>query len=202
MPSSSEQHNIQPTQPPLPRVTLQDLERMSDEEFWIYARQRERMRPEQPAYTEYIECKFSTHACLIAFRDLAEVLPPPHRLARLPHMPIWMAGIMAWRGETIAVINLDLYVLGVTQSSTSWAEDSMLLVASQDEITMGLLVPALGATSAIAQEQITPPHASHHFAFTLDSTLVTGVYADVPILTISALLPLLEQQIGMAEYHE
>lgn len=202
MSSSSEQHNIHPRQAPVPGVTVQELERMSDEEFWNYARLREQTRPEPPSHTEYIECKLSTHACLIAFHDLAEILPPPHRLARLPNMPAWMAGIMAWRGETIAVVNLALYLLGAQQSDASWAADSMLLVASQNGIVMGLLVPALGFTSTITQEQIISSNAFRGFAFTLDPDLVTGTHADLPILTISTLLTQLEQQIGVAEYHE
>jgi chemotaxis signal transduction protein len=202
MSSSSEQHNGHSIQTPLPGVTSQELERMNDEEFWNYARQRERMLPEVPSHAEYIECKLSMHACLITFQDLAEVLPPPHRLARLPSMPVWMAGIMAWRGETIAVVNLDLYLLGAKQSRASWAADSMLLVASHGDVVMGLLVPMLGFTSAIALEQIVPYNSSSGVALTLDATLVTGIYADLPILTISTLLLRLVQQIGIAEYHE
>lgn len=202
MSSSSEQHNVRPMPTPLPNVTVQELERMNDEEFWNYARQREQMLPEPPSHAEYIECKLSTHACLIAFQDLAEVLPPPHRLACLPSMPTWMAGIMAWRGETIAVVNLDLYLLGAKQGNAAWAADSMLLVASHDAVVMGLLVPTLGFTSAIALEQIIPYVESSGFALTLDAALVTGIYADLPILTVSTLLIQLAQQIGIADYHE
>ncbi|MGH2479728.1 MAG: chemotaxis protein CheW, partial [Ktedonobacteraceae bacterium] len=187
---------------PLPGVTIQELEQMNDTEFWNYARQRARTIPELSSHAEYIECKLSTHACLITFHDLAEVLPPPHRLARLPGMPAWMAGIMAWRGETIAVVNLDLYLLNSLYNDTSWTAYGMLLVASQADLVMGLLVPALGFTSTIELEQIAPASSLDAFALAHDSPFVTGVYADLPILTIPMLLPRLAQQIGMATDHE
>lgn len=199
--SSSEQQNVD-AQASLPGVAMQELERMSDEEFWNYARQRAHALPELSSHAEYIECKLSTHACLIAFQDLAEVLPPPHRLARLPGMPAWMAGIMAWRGETIAVVNLDLYVSGSQHSDSSWLADSMLLIASCSGMVMGLLVPALGFTATIAFEQIVSPAPTDAFPLASDSTLVMGVYADLPILTISTLLTRLAQQIGMVTEHE
>lgn len=203
MSSSSEQQNVDlDAQAPLPGVTMQELEQMNDEEFWGYARQRARALPELPSHAEYIECKLSTHACLIAFQDLAEVLPPPHRLARLPGMPTWMVGIIAWRGETVAVVNLDLYLPGTRHSDPSWLADGMLLVASQADLVIGLLVPALGFTSTIALEQIVPTGSPNALPLAYDSTLVTGVYADLPILTISTLLPQLAQQIGMAANHE
>lgn len=194
MTSSPEQQNVD-VRAPLPGVTLQELGSMNDEEFWAYARQRARIRPEVPSHAEYIECKLNGHACLIALHNLAEVLPPPHRLARLPGMPAWMVGIMAWRGETIAVVNLDLYLLRAQHYDASWLIDGMLLIASQAELTVGLLVPTLGFTSTIALEQIVSPNAAIGFTPVLDPALVAGVYTDIPVLTISTLLTRLAQHM-------
>lgn len=199
--SSSEQQNVD-VHTPLPGGDIQSLERMSDEEFWNYARQRAWAVPELPSHTEYIECKLSTRACLLAFQDLAEVLPPPHRLARLPGMPSWMVGIMAWRGETIAVVNLDLYLLGKQENTPSWITDGMLLVANQAGLALGLLVPTLGFTSTIALEQIVPPTGPSGFTLAEDPTIITGIYTDLPILNMSTLLTGLARQIGMASYYE
>lgn len=203
MSASSEQHKMHPIQTPLPSVTLQELERMSDEEFWNYARLRERTRPELSSYIEYIECHLTNYTCLIAFQHLAEVMPPPYRLARLPHMPPWMAGMMVWRGAAIAVVNLDLYLGGTKLNDAPWivAED-MLLVAIQGDMVVGLLVPALGSTSAIAPEHVVPLSLSRSVVLTLNPTLVTGMYTEKPILNIPTLLPQLVQQIGMAKHHE
>lgn len=189
------------THTPLPGLNIQSFERMSDEEFWNYARQRASAVPELPPHSEYLECKLSSSGCLIALRDLAEVLPPPHRLARLPSMPIWMVGIMAWRGETIGVVDLDCYLLGSNESTSSQTKEGTLLMASSQDSIFGLLVPALGSTLTIEPEQITafvtpsdPPPSE-------DTDIVEGISADLPILNISALLTRLVQQIRMATYH-
>ena len=178
------------------------LEQMSDEAFWEYARQRAPIQPEVSLRAEYLECKLHDTLCLIALRDLAEVLQSPHRLARLPGMPAWMAGVMAWRGETIAVVNLALYLLPDQEDDISWEADGMLLVAGQAGQALGLLVPALGFTSTIEFEQITVLTTFTGFKREDEAEIVGGSYADLPILKISALLTALVQQIGMAAtYH-
>lgn len=199
--SSSEQQNLD-IRTPLPELNIQALERMSDEEFWDYARQRAQAVPEQLSHAEYLECKLSGSTCLVALYDLAEVLPPPYRLARLPGMPVWMAGIMAWRGETIAVANLDLYLSpSDAADGSSRTSDGILLVVHALGQALGLLVPALGLSMTIEFEQIAPLADSANAALTLDAGIVEGVYADACILNISALLTSLVQQIGMATAH-
>lgn len=200
MSSSSEQ---QPTDNSvsLPELSIQKLERMGEEEFWSYARQRAHIVPESPSRAEYVECKLGSGTCLVALRDLAEVLSPPHRLARLPGMPFWMAGIMAWRGETIAVVNLDVYILPVPTLPFPQVVDSMLLVAHTHNQTLGLLVPALGFTTTIEFEKISAFNGSSNPALAGKASIVEGVYTDIPVLNISALLAELVQQIGMATAH-
>jgi len=188
------------THTPLPGLNIQSFERMSDEEFWNYARQRVNAVPELPAHSEYLECRLSSNGCLVVLRDLAEVLPPPHRLARLPGMPIWMAGIMAWRGETVAVVDLDCYLLG-SRDGGAQTKEGMLLMASSKDSMVGLLVPSLGLTSTIAPELITAFMTSHDPNPADDIEIIEGIYADLPILNICALLTRLVQQIRMATYH-
>ncbi len=186
---------------PLQELQIQNLEQMSDEEFWNYARQRAHILPETPTHAEYLECKLSGQTCLIALRNLAEVLPPPHRLARLPGVPAWMAGIAAWRGETIAVVDLDLYLTfshGVRPAQTA---EGMLLVVHSAGRAIGLLVPAIGLTTTIEFEQISPLAGSPVLERVLDAGIFDGVYMDMPIFTISVLLAALVQQIGMATAH-
>lgn len=174
---------------------------MSEEEFWEYARQRAHAIPELPSRAEYLECKLDRGTCLIALRDLAEVLPPPHRLARLPGMPVWMAGIMAWRGETIAVVSLDAYLRSAHASSLPRAMDGMLLVTHTANRTLGLLVSALGFTTTVEYEKISASPGSPDRGAGEGTGIVEGMYADVPILNMSALLTDLVQQIGMATAH-
>jgi|SRR5579883_3364641 len=195
---SSEQHTD--GAPALPEISIQALERMSEEEFWEYARQRAHAIPELPSHAEYLECKLDKGTCLIALRDLAEVLPPPHRLARLPGMPAWMAGIMAWRGETIAVVSLDAYLWSAHASSPG-AKDGMLLVTQTANRTLGLLVSALGFTTTVEYEHISAAPGPPGRGAGEGAGIVEGMYADVPILNMSALLTTLVQQIGMATAH-
>lgn len=174
---------------------------MSDEEFWNYARQRASAAPELPSHAEYLECRLSDSACLIPLGALAEVLPPPYRLARLPGIPAWMAGIMAWRGETIAVVNLDLYFFSPQSADATRVADGMLLVVHALGQALGLLVPAFGMTTTIELEEIVPLADSTHALLLKDAGIFEGMYAGMPLLNISALLTSLVQQIGMATAH-
>lgn len=186
---------------PLQELNIHDLEQMSDEEFWNYARQRALAVPEQPSHAEYVDCRLSSSTCLVPLGKLAEVLPPPYRLARLPGMPAWMVGIMAWRGETIAVVNLDLYFSPPQSAALPLLTQGILLVVYAEEQALGLLVPALGMTMAVKLEEITPLAASSHVLLAKEAGILEGMYADIPILNISALLASLVQQIGMVTAH-
>jgi len=126
---------------------LQNLEQLSDEEFWDYARQRAQQAPAaQPA--EYLECALSKGYCLIPLAALNEVVLPPHRFAMLPATPEWMPGVVAWRGEVIAVIDLSMHLSGHTVDLSN----SILLIAHHAGIPLGLLVPAIGQTTSIEQD--------------------------------------------------
>ena len=188
-------------QTPVPELNIQDLERMNDEEFWNYARQRAHAVPERSPRAEYLECKLSGNTYLVPLRDLAEVLSPPYRLARLPGMPGWMAGIMAWRGETIAIAHLDLYFFPPQAAPFSQMADGVLLVVHAAGQALGLLVPVLGLTTAIESEEIVPFAASTRVPSVEDVGVFEGLYTDIPILNISALLASMVQQIGMATLH-
>jgi len=100
---------------PLQSLPAYSLEQISDEEFWDYARERANVVSRDSSRAEddqdqYLELKLSSGSCLFPLNAILEVVPPPHRLARLPVIPTWMHGVAAWRGETIAVIDLDLYL--------------------------------------------------------------------------------------------
>ncbi|SRR5258707_718788 len=197
---SSEQQKMD-IRTPLPELNILDLEQMNDEEFWDYARQRARAAPEQPSQAEYLECKLSGGVCLIPLGDLAEVLPPPYRLARLPGMPVWMAGIMAWRGETVAVVNLDLYFLPSQSAEPAQVADGTLLMVHASGQALGLLVPAFGMTMVVDLAEVAPLADPTHVLLAKEAGIFEGMYADVPILNISALLASLVQQIGTATMH-
>jgi chemotaxis signal transduction protein len=183
---------------PLDGLPANDLEQMSDEEFWNYARGRASVVPQNSSQEEdyqdqYLECELSWGNCLIPLNAIVEVVPPPHRFAQLPVTPGWVRGLVSWRGETIAVIDLDLYLRGASASPL----DGILLVASHAGVTVGLLVPGVGLTTSVQFEQMKPSM----FYTPIRAGVVRGVYAEEPVLDVPALLPDVVQQIGMAAHH-
>src|SRR5256884_762685 len=132
---------------PLDITQLQNLEQLCDDEFWDYARALARRVPVAAQSEDYLECALGTGTCLIPLATLDEVVLPPHRLTLLPATPEWMPGIVAWRGEAIAVIDLTLYLSGHAIDLSS----AILLIANYANIPIGLLVPSIGQTTPILQ---------------------------------------------------
>lgn len=100
-------------------------------------------------------------------------------MALLPATPQWMPGIVAWRGETIAVVDLDAYLL-LTSGQTGdrdnpawgagkvWTEggrpdpfadpsnEGMLLIAKlvrDGDLALGLLVPSIEEQTTSLQSE-------------------------------------------------
>jgi chemotaxis signal transduction protein len=181
---------------------LQNLEQLPDEEFWDYARQRAQQVPAaQPE--EYLECALSKGCCLIPLAALKEVVLPPHRLAMLPATPEWMPGVVAWRGEVIAVIDLSMHLSGHTLDLSN----GILLIAQHAGIPLGLLVPAIGQTTSIQQDMHVSPAAEDPKA-TVDlasswyiptrARYVKGVQREAIILDVPLLLADAVQHIETA----
>jgi chemotaxis signal transduction protein len=187
---------------PLHGLSTHDLERMSDEEFWNYARKRAGIVPqsssqERDYQDQHLECELSRGNCLIPLKAIVEVVPPPHRFAQLPVTPSWMCGLVAWRGEAMVVIDLDMYLCGVSASPL----DGMLLMANYADVTVGLLVPGVGLTATVQLEQMKLSTGPSVFYTPMRAGVVRGVYAEEPVLDVSALLPDVVQQIGMAAHY-
>lgn len=118
---------------------LHSLALLNDEAFWDYARTLA-SQSEMAVYPEeYLECLLRQGLCLIALKSLYDVVLPPHRLALLPATPRWMAGIVAWRGEAIAVIDLEAYLADV-----ELVREGTLLIANYEGLPIGLLVSSVG----------------------------------------------------------
>jgi chemotaxis signal transduction protein len=184
-------------------LPVQRLEQITDEEFWQYARARADEEASDPPSGEsshpdqYLECELRRGNCLVPLHTIEEVVAPPHRIALLPLTPLWMPGVAAWRGETIAVVNLDMYLSGIHTPSSG----GFLLITRHTELIIGLYVPAVGLTTTIEFEQVAPSIGSSMLYTPTRAGVVKGVYAEVPILDVPALLSDVTQQIGMAAYH-
>jgi len=187
---------------PLHGLSTNDLEHMADEEFWDYARAQAdivpQISPQERNYQDqHLECELSRGNCLIPLKAIVEIMPSPHQYTQLPLIPKWMRGLVAWRGEAIPLIDLDMYLCGVSASRL----DGMLLVANYTDITVGLLVPGVGLTTTVQFEQVNPSAGPTVFYTPIRAGVIRGVYAEEPVLDVSALLPDVVQQIGMAAYY-
>ncbi len=127
---------------PLDTTYLQNLEQLDDEEFWDYARRLAHQAPAAAQPAEYLECTLDQGTCLIPLTALNEVVLPPHHLTLLPATPEWMPGLVAWRGEAIAVIDLTHFLSGHSLDLSN----GILLIANHAGLSFGLLVPSIGQT--------------------------------------------------------
>ncbi|HJT55068.1 MAG TPA: chemotaxis protein CheW [Ktedonobacteraceae bacterium] len=167
----------------------QSLELMSDEAFWDYAHERassissipadERVRSQQ-----YLECRLSCGTFLIPLDALCEVMAAPRHFALLPDIPSWMLGITVWRGQTIAVLDLNAYLCDIPSQTGIDSSQGTLLVsndARQGDLSVGLFVHLSGMIhNQIYDEQALPSS---------------------PIIDMSLLLADVVRQIGSAAYH-
>src|ERR1700737_3573014 len=96
------------------KLAYQSIDLLTEEEFWDYARALAHRIP-TPVSTrsqEVLICELSQETYIFPLSALNEVVPPPHLFAFLPAMPGWMPGIVAWRDQTIAVVDLEAYFSG------------------------------------------------------------------------------------------
>lgn len=86
------------------------LEQINDQEFWQHAKKLAQTPFTTPVKTEeYLECELVSERAIIPLASLQEVTPAVQHLAQLPTSPRWMAGVIAWRGQAIAVVDLAAY---------------------------------------------------------------------------------------------
>lgn len=179
------------------------LEQLTDEEFWHRAHERAHrgLVDVQPEHSrEYLVCSCHSGRFLVPLTALYEVVLPPLQFTLLPGSPRWMLGLTAWRGETIAVIDLDAYLSADAPSQLAEATTSLplsvsgslnegcLLIGTYSNIPVGLLVQACLLPISIQSEDVS-----------LSSMpAVKGMYGDALVLDGAVLLADVMQQIGMA----
>lgn len=179
------------------------LEQMTDEEFW----QRARMKAAQAAAVlppskgsaphQYLACGLQRGTCFAPLRAIEAVVSASFPLARLPFAPRWLQGVQAWRGEIVAVVELDNYLSGIDIASNG----GMLLIARHPECVIGLRVPEVGLTTTIASEQLTPAIDSSPLYSRARAAAIHGVYNGCPVLDVGALLADVALSIEMAAHH-
>jgi len=169
------------------------LEGLNDQDFWRYATElASATSTTKLEIGQYLECELEQKRCILPLAALREVVPPPHQITLLPSIPAWMPGITAWRGETIATVDLDAYI---TQRPTRLHSDYILLVIQQDEITLGLFVAAVRSIPALDLEQFCPPEQAIAGYPHLSVAAILGIYADALILDTEIILTDMVQRI-------
>lgn len=172
------------------------LEGLDDQEFWRYATKLASAPPTTKVEIgQYLECELEQKSCIFPLALLREVIPPPHRITLLPSIPAWMPGITAWRGETIATVDLDAYL---TQGPTRLRSDDILLVIQQDEITLGLFIAAVRSISTLDLEQMLPDQKTIAQYPHLSAGAIVGTYANALVLDTGIILTDMVQRIREA----
>ena len=173
----------------------QFLAQMSHEEFRNYARELACIIPGNTQPAEYLKCLLSSSQYLLSLTALYEVVMPPHRFAFLPAMPAWMLGLVAWRSEVIAAIDLEAFLSQSAASANESLSEGSLLIAAHDSLPVALYVPAIELTKTFQIEQVLPPAEAPN---STQAPFVKGMYGSAHVLDVAALLSDVVQRIGTA----
>jgi chemotaxis signal transduction protein len=179
------------------------LEQMTDEEFWQRARAEaakaaDVLSPSESAsLQQYLECELQRGKCFVPLHAIEAVIPASSPAARLPFAPRWLHGVQVWRGEIVAVVNLDDYLSGIDTPVAG----GMLLIARHPECAIGLRVPRIGLTTTIELEQLAPAITPSALYAPARVEVVKGLYDECPVLDIATLLGDVTLQIEMAAHH-
>ncbi len=176
-------------------ISVSQLEKMSDEDFWAYA-QYEAKRPQsRPIGEEVLECVLPSGSFLISLPVLNQVITQPPRLTLLPGSPAWMIGITVWRCETIAVIDLEAYLCGQCSSPT---HEGMLLIVHHESQPIGITIPNIGMVFPYEPDQLQPVMPANSVCLKEHDNLVLGMYRGAYLLHLSEMLADIFQRIGTA----
>lgn len=150
-----------------PDAYAEYLEQLSDTEFWSHAFEKAHMprsahavhaltpvaTPPDETLT-CVTCELRTTQCVVPLAFIREILPETHHIARLPDVPPWMLGILSWRGETVAAIDLCSYL---TKSSPAPLQSHVFLIIQHEHISLALCILSLiSATTIVNVNHIMP----------------------------------------------
>lgn len=129
------------------------LENMSNDEFWDHAKSlaAHAARPMQappisspPESTLIcITCSLRDTCCALPFTIIREILPVSQHITRLPDVPPWMIGILSWRGEIIAAIDLCAYL---TKKIVPPPQERVTLIVQYENMFLAFCVLSFDAT--------------------------------------------------------
>jgi chemotaxis signal transduction protein len=177
----------------------QNLEQLSDEEFWSYARELAYAQPSPPIPNEeFLECELERGRCILPLAMLREVAPLPVSFTILPGSPSWMSGIASWRGTILAVADLAAYF---SQGRAHTRTNALLLVAQHENIFFGLSTKVISSITSLHLHQIKPLEPTHTNNIA-HMTGVVGLYEDAFILDLQTILSDMMQRIKVTTAYE
>jgi chemotaxis signal transduction protein len=164
---------------PASSAYAQFLEQLNNDAFWQLATDVAHAVPVvQVPCDDYLECVLPHGHCLLPLISMREVAPPPYYFSRFPASPSWMVGIGAWRGEPIAVVDLDAYLFQHAACAPHCVKDAILVVAQLDDLTLGLLVTDVGSVTTLDVEQVVPFEQVPTWYAHLQTEAIIGVKCD------------------------
>ncbi|VBB08072.1 Hypothetical protein LUCI_3337 [Lucifera butyrica] len=111
-------------------------------------------------------------------------------ITRVPHTPDYIKGVINLRGSVLPVLDLKKRLSLPPQEYT---EDTRIIIAKVEEITVGMIVDAVSEVMAIPQENIEPP-------FTAVGGIATNYISGVGKLENRLLILLnLDSIVGMGQ---
>ncbi len=145
-----------------PNAYAEYLEHLTDEEFWDHAfAKAHATHPTSALATiaaptqEYLACatcQLRNERYILPLAALHEIVPVPQHVTFLPDVPLWMLGIVSWRGETVAAIDLEAYL---AKSEAMPLGGRNLLIAHHDELLMAFCVSFIEPIINVDATQIT-----------------------------------------------
>ena len=186
---------------PVRQEQIDRLEQLNNEEFWDYARQLAHGVPPAVHPNEYLECVLRQGRCLIPLTVLYEVVLAPHTLTLLPALPLWMLGVVAWRGEAVASIDLEAYLSNVPATFSPQQgilREGLLLIVRHADVPLGLLVPTIGQTAPLLSEHEAPSIVLPTWYAPTRAACVQRLQGEALVLDIPTLLSDVVQQLEIA----
>jgi len=176
----------------LSRSQTQFFEQLSDEEFWRYATEAALFVPSvQYQSDEYLVCYTGARRCIFPLATLGELVSPPQQLTFLPTLPAWTLGLTTWRGELIAVIDLDAYLWNGSKPTESifdmgdvQVQSERLLVVQTKDVTLGLVATVFNKTMRFDEQHMLPFDLTPDWCSLLRSGVVKGIIDDTLVLDI------------------
>lgn len=189
---------------------VHELTQLSEEAFWNYARTLAGTVPTVLEHSEeqreYLECVSEKGRFLLPLAGLYEIMPPPRRYTALPGNPVWVSGLVAWRGTAIVVVDLAMYLTGEMDSIQEQLPPQSLVIAHAGAVSLGLLIHSNG--NILPADRILPvpfvvvpddvPTAAIPWHLPARQTVIASMYADAIVLDVPALLADIVRQIEIA----